>query len=120
MKKSPAQLDRESAAAQVEARMRAPSVTDKIDVLRVKLPRGLGSAVARRQHTLFSATSRTSSGYTFEASDSNTIRALWRALTEIYYHPSRRTPHVMWRAAGKKLAELRSFIAASWPGALSE
>lgn len=120
MKKSPTQLDREIAAALVEARIRAPTVTDKVEVLRLKLPRGLDRTVSRTQHLLFSAVRRTSSGYTFEASDINTIRALWRALTEIYYHPSRSTPNGVWRVAGKKLAEVRPFIAASWPEALAE
>jgi hypothetical protein len=120
MKKSPAQLDREIAEALVEARMRPPSATDKVDVLHVKLSPGLGSAIARWQHALFVATRRTNSGYTFESSDGSTIRAFWRALTSLYYHPPSSTPSVMWRAAGKKLAELRPIIAASWPEALSE
>jgi hypothetical protein len=119
-RKTPGQLDREIAQALVESRMQPPHATDKVDVLRVKLPRGLGSTIARTQHALFVATHRTSSGYTFESSDGGTIRALWRALNGLYYHPPSGTPSVLWRAAGKKLAELRPIIAASWPEALSE
>lgn len=120
MNKSSVQLDREIAEALVEARMRPPRDAAKADILRVKFTRALGSALARWQHALFVAVRRTNSGYIFESSDSSVIRALWRALTSLYYHPSRSAPGGLRRAAGTQLAKLRPVLAASWPEALAE
>jgi hypothetical protein len=91
VKKSGYQLDREIAEALVEAKRRPPSAADKVDVLRVRLPRALGSAIARTQHVLFVATKSTPTGYIFESSDGGTIRALWHKLSNLYLaSPERR------------------------------
>lgn len=121
MKKSALQLEREIAEALAEAKLRPPSASDKVDVLLVRFSRALGSAIARHQHALFVATKSTPSGYTFEASDGGTIRALWHKLSNLYWRPpSGAGGQAIGHAAGKKLAELRPIIAASWPEALSE
>jgi hypothetical protein len=101
--------------------MSPSSAADKVDVLRVRFPRGLGSAISRYQYVLFTATSRTATGYTFESSDGGVIRALWHALMKLYYRPpSGAGGRAIGQSAGKKLAELRPMIQASWPEALSE
>ena len=120
-KKTSYELDREIAEALLEANRRPVSDADKVDTLRVRLPRALGSAVARHQHALFVATKSTPSGYTFESSDSGTIRALWHKLSNLYWRPpSGAGGQAIGHAAGKKLAELRPVISASWPEALTE
>lgn len=120
-KKSSYQLEREIAEALVEARSRPVRATDKVDVLRVRFSRALGSAIARHQHALFVATKSTPTGYTFESSDGGTIRALWHKLSNLYWRPpSGAGGQAIGHAAGKKLAELRPIISASWPEALTE
>ena len=120
-KKTSYELDREIAEALLEAKRRPVSDADKVDTLRVRLPRALGSSVARHQHALFVATKSTPSGYTFESSDTGTIRALWHKLSNLYWRPPGGAGgQAIAHAAGKKLAELHPVIRASWPEALSE
>lgn len=120
-KKTGYELDREIAEALAEAKLRPVNTADKVDVLRVRLSRALGSAIARHQHALFVATQSTPSGYTFESSDGGTIRALWHKLSNLYWRPpSGAGGQAIGHAAGKKLAELRPIISASWPEALAE
>jgi hypothetical protein len=120
-KKSSYQLDSEIAEALAEAKLRPASAANKVDVLRVRLSRGLGSVIARTQHALFVATKSTPTGYIFESSDGGTIRALWHKLSNLYWRPPGGAGgQAIGQAAGKKLAELRPIIAASWPEALAE
>jgi len=122
MKKTALQLDREIAEALTEAKFRPVSVTDKVDVLRVKLSQALGSLAQRRGGlAVFYALKQRPSGYMFESADGGAIRALWHALLRIYREPpDGGGGRAIGQAAGKKLAELRPAIAASWPEALAE
>lgn len=122
MKKTALQLDREIAEALAEAKFRPPSAADKVDILRVRFSQALGSLAQRRGGlAVFYALKQRPRGYAFESSDSGEIRALWHALTRIYREPpDGGGGRALGQAAGKKLAELRPIIAASWPEALAE
>ena len=120
MAKKPAwQLDREIAEALVAAKSRP---AQPAEVLNTRLPRGLGSIIRRTQMAMFDAIKNAADGsYTFESSNGGVIRAFWKKLTDVYYHPpSGAGGRAISQAAGKKLAKLWPVVKASWPEALSE
>ena len=118
-KKSAWQLDREIAEALVAAKSReaAPAT-----ILRTRLSRGLGSIIRRTQMAMLDAIKNEPNGsFTFESSNGGVIRAFWKKLADVYYHPpSGAGGHAISQAAGKKLAELWPIVKASWPEAMSE
>ena len=124
-KKTATQLDAEIAEALAHHRIHR----DEIEVtstgrqpLRIRLSRGLGSAVRRRSGiAVFQAMQTTETGNTFESSDGGVVRAFWHALNEVYHRPpSGAGGLAIGRAAGTKIAELQLTIAKFWPEARAE
>ena len=118
-KKTATQLDMEIARALVEAKQRPTNPAAKVDVLRVSLSRPLATAIRQNSGLIvFYALQLTPRGYRFESADPAAIRAFWLALFDVYRSPPKGR-HAIGQAAGKKLADLRPVIQASWPAVLA-